>query len=95
MDAPNPTEAVADERARSTTSLFRRAALEHAGHSLHGRVMLARPPSWALLATVYGAVAALAAGYFAAVEFAHQPDAAATAAQVSCQTSACGKKAQP
>ena len=95
MDAPDPPEPVAGERARSPTPLFRRAALEHAGHSLHGGPMLARPPSWALLAAVYGSVAAFAAGYFVVVGSARRPDVVTTSTTASCQTTAWGKMAAP
>jgi hypothetical protein len=61
--------------------LFRRAAIEHAGHSLAGDVILARAPSSVLLVTVYCGVLAVSVSFFAATGFlrrAADPTCAAT-----------------
>ena len=49
-----------------STPLFREDALRRAATSPRGDVLPARPPGWALVAAVYGAVAAAAAVWLAA-----------------------------
>jgi len=53
------------ERA-SSTPLFREEAMRPAATSTHGDVLPARQPGWALIAGIYGAVAAAAAVWLAA-----------------------------
>jgi len=58
--------------AKAVTPLFRRSALEHAGNTLHGNVMLARPPSLLLVAAIYAIVAAAGVAMFAVRDVAHR-----------------------
>ena len=92
MDTP---EVDGNERLRPPTPLFRRAAIEHARHSLHGSPILARPPSWILLGAVYGAIVATAVSFFAGVAISRPSGAAGTGAQMQSAAPPCREEAWP
>lgn len=76
------------DAAKPGAPLFRRSALEHAGNTLHGNVMLARPPSLLLVAGIYAVVAAAGIAMFAVRDVVHRAACSETAPDATHTVSA-------